>query len=66
MLMEQLLRIMPGTLVLTEGILGAPEMCKICIIICYLFTVDRKTKCDIFCLLPRCNERLVWVNLHIN
>jgi len=49
MLMEQLLCIMPGTLVLTEVLLGAPEICKICIITCYLFTVDRKTKGDIFC-----------------
>jgi len=44
MLMEQLLRIMPGSLVLSEGLLGAREICKICIIICYLFTVIAKRK----------------------
>jgi len=44
MLMERLLRIMPGSSVLSEGLLGARDICKICIIICYLFTVIAKRK----------------------
>jgi hypothetical protein len=47
--MEQFLRIMPGTFVFTKGLLGDRDICKICIIICYLFTVNRKTKGVMYC-----------------
>jgi hypothetical protein len=48
MLMEQLLRIMTVTLVITVGLLGAREILKICITI-YLFSDDREAKSGIYC-----------------